>query len=435
MSKKGGWKPPFSFDGMSLRERAIARELPITAPGAPEQFGVLFVRYKTHLLRFVGQVVQQRTKRVEGEGARDTWRPLVCRAVTHDDLLFSGAVQKPQLLDCLPARAGERVKSTMREVSSRKGVSPVVGLTRGGRAPPLLSAYTSLLDGIGTGDTGARKGSAASSDELALAASESRAKRWFSTETEGDPFLWTGGSFHESFAGKCENPFAWGVRQRAYVRWSADDIVGAYHQVVPPGPETTIMLPCRKCWPCQLQRRREWIARAINEARLAKKTYFLTGTFREKPDEPEEVVAEYQRFMKRVRKKCPNDTLRYLAVLERGEKNGRLHVHCLLHTTMEWQAIKDAWIAGFSKLNQVPCRFDEAGVLDEESARQLMYVAGYVTGDIKFKVRASLRYGKMQMPQIPIVPMRMDAFIQTVMEGEELPTIPSREGRDPLHGS
>ena len=164
-----------------------------------------------------------------------------------------------------------------------------------------------------------------------------------------------------------------------------------------------LAVPCRKCWPCQLQRRREWIARAINEVQEAEKTWLLTGTFRTKPDTADVVVGEFQRYMKRLRKRLGGEVVRYVMVVETGDLRGRLHCHALLHgsNALSWRAAGNPWTAGFIKLQLVRAKWVE-GRLDEDSARQVHYVAGYITGDISFPVRASLKYGQPQRKGAPI---------------------------------
>lgn len=424
MKGRGAWGPPLTFEGESVSgKRMLQRlaEVPVASLGTPEQFGVLFVRYKNHLDSLVGKPVQGLAQRLKVKRLPDLGGPRRCTgapdAVTHNHPFPVGAVRKPRLSDCLPARAGEEGKSRMRELRSRKAVRPVVGLPDGGSAPsslPVPAAAVGLLDDIGTGDTA---GAAA----LQWAARQTywRTTRHVWIGPERDPWAMLHGQVEADFAWKCERPVNQVWLQRPYERMRYDDITGT-HTWWDPGGEWQVSMPCRRCWPCQLQRRREWIARAINEARVAKRTWFFTGTFREKPENPDVVVAEYQRWMKRLRKANPETKIRYLAVLERGEREGRLHVHCLLHADLKYRDITSAWVAGFFQAKLVKAEFDEAGRMDEDSARQLMYVAGYVTGDVKHKVRASLRYGKTPPPQ----PQR---------KGVRMPSTPS-EGQLPLTG-
>lgn len=165
-----------------------------------------------------------------------------------------------------------------------------------------------------------------------------------------------------------------------------------------------IAVPCRKCWPCQLQRRREWIARACNEVIVAPKTWLFTGTFKDKPETPAVVVEAFQKYMKRLRHK--GRYFRYVMVVETGDLRGRLHCHALLHTDLGYKDVRGLWNMGFAHAKLLRPVI-AAGRLDEDTAKQVHYVAGYITGDIKFPVRASLHYGKLQgQPLNPEGPVR-----------------------------
>lgn len=433
MSKKGGWKPPFPHSDWYGREVEYLPRPGLGLSPVDELFAVpLDKQQELRLVRGFIKRLAKRVHRVDSDGlpvaattwCDDPWRPYLADPPDRHSRISLQSVQKRTLLERLPARVGGDVKSNLREVPSRTAVRRLgFGFTSGGKAPAVSAAHTSLLDGMGTGDC-----AQADAEALALAASESRRKRWFSTEVETDPVLWTDGELEASFAGDCERPFHWDVRQRAYRTWVHGDLIMPNKEpiIVPPGPNVGLKVRCRKCWPCQLARRKEWIARAINEARAAEKTWFLTGTFREKPEEEDAVVAEYQRYMKRLRNS--GHAFKYLAVLERGEKNGRLHVHALIHGAMQWKDVHDTWKAGFAKVNQVKAIFGEDGRMDDASARQIMYIAGYVTGDIKFKVRASLRYGRTPPPQEQ---RRKDASLLPKQEAGPRPSLPAREARDP----
>ena len=232
------------------------------------------------------------------------------------------------------------------------------------------------------------------------------------------------------FAWKCERPVRLGLYQRPYKVLRNDGVVGV-HVAWNAGGEWHVKVPCRNCWPCQLQRRREWIARAINEGTRSKRTWFFSGTFREKPETTDVVVAEYERYMKRLRHHNPGVRFRYLAVIERGERNGRLHVHMLLHCSeaVPWKRITGPWSAGFSKANWVRFNWTD-GKLDEDTIKQVFYVAGYVTGDIAFKVRASLRYGK-----VPAAPTDKSEGARAPSAGGRCETIAPEAATTPARGA
>lgn len=418
--KKRGAKAPLSRWELSLSIASLNRAF-VPRPGLglspiEELFSLQFGEQDE--LGFVRDGIQRLAKGVERKhddgtrcGSRLYCVPadavLLADLSNHGGSFLNRSVQKRTLLERLTASAGGDVKSRVREVSSRKGESPAVGLMSGGRAPAvrLVPLAEGILDGIGTSDTGA--------SALQRAAGDSRKRRTRLVEMSpsATPELWgarDGQVDTFDFAWKCERPVPMGYWQRPYFVMAFDAIAGV-HRAWQPGGEWHMKVPCRKCWPCQLERRREWIARAINEARLAPKTWFFTGTFRVAPETPSIVVDEYQRFLKRLRKK---HKFRFLAVLERGERNGRMHVHLLLHGDLKYRDMEGQWTAGFMQAKLVKAQFDENGRLDADSARQLMYVAGYVTGDISFKVKASIRYGRMG-PKPKAIP-----FITGMMHGD-----------------
>jgi len=256
---------------------------------------------------------------------------------------------------------------------------------------PLDGSAKRRLDDIGTGDTLGLTADAV--HRLRLQAS-GREARVVEVPPGTDPYIWTHGEDHADFAWKCIAPVSLRMVQKP---WRED----LPKQVFYPGADVMLAVPCRKCWPCQLQRRREWVARAMNEVMQAEKTWLLTLTFKVKPEDPSECVAEWQRYMKRLRKQNPEDAFRYVMVVETGDLRGRLHCHALVHCNATYRAIGAPWIAGHWKATLVRAKWT-AGRLDDDSARQVMYVAGYITGDVKFPVRASLHYGQgAGAPPIP----------------------------------
>lgn len=164
---------------------------------------------------------------------------------------------------------------------------------------------------------------------------------------------------------------------------------------------------CRKCAECKRERKRMWIARAIAEARQAPVTWLFTGTFACEPPDEAAVVREGQRFLKRLRKglahpvetyrgpmAVPGVKVRFLSVVERGDENGRLHWHAIIHgdgDLVRWLQLRTAWHAGHMHARRVNARGDER--LPDDVLRQIAYVAGYL-GKQPGRVVASLKYGR-----------------------------------------
>ena len=184
--------------------------------------------------------------------------------------------------------------------------------------------------------------------------------------------------------------------------------------------------PCRRCEKCKLQRQRLWMARAIEETRLASRTWFGTLTLRPEawlhavnhcrakeaiqgvdydalPESERlalihaRVGAEVTKMLKRLRFKLGADALRHLVVLE-VTKAGVLHYHLLLHETDDQRPlrhvqIKDEWPLGFSKWVLVKDQVREDGSIIP-AARVAGYVAKYLSKSLLARVRASKAYGK-----------------------------------------
>ena len=99
-----------------------------------------------------------------------------------------------------------------------------------------------------------------------------------------------------------------------------------------------IKVPCKKCVGCRSDNARMWTLRAFHELKLHKYNCFITLTY----DNNSEVVYDdplciaslrykhFQNFMKRLRKRFPNDKIGYIVCGEYGLKDGRAHWHAIL---------------------------------------------------------------------------------------------------------
>ncbi|WNK14741.1 MAG: replication initiator protein [Microvirus sp.] len=95
---------------------------------------------------------------------------------------------------------------------------------------------------------------------------------------------------------------------------------------------TKIELPCGQCIGCRLDRARAWAVRCLNEASLYKENCFVTLTYNDQHlDETGSLnKRDIQLFLKRLRKKHPEITIRFFQCGEYGEEFGRPHHHLLL---------------------------------------------------------------------------------------------------------
>jgi hypothetical protein len=161
--------------------------------------------------------------------------------------------------------------------------------------------------------------------------------------------------------------------------------------------EYVIDAPCRKCAKCLQFRQMRWRQRAMTEIAQAERTWFVTLTF--SPVHLAGILAEaavterteercaydhVQRYLKRLRK--AGYPLRYLAVYERGEKNGRSHYHLLLHEAgrppVPKAVLENQW------------RSIVHGRLVADDDGAAAYVTKYATKDSTVRLRASRSYGK-----------------------------------------
>jgi len=93
-----------------------------------------------------------------------------------------------------------------------------------------------------------------------------------------------------------------------------------------------IDLPCGQCIGCRLERSRKWAIRCVHEASLYENNSFITLTYAPEnlPAEGTLVLKHFQDFMKRLRKRFPEEKIRFFHCGEYGEKTQRPHYHACL---------------------------------------------------------------------------------------------------------
>lgn len=109
--------------------------------------------------------------------------------------------------------------------------------------------------------------------------------------------------------------------------------------------EELIRIPCGKCIGCRLSYARQWADRCMLELQYHDSAYFLTLTYNDEhvPThyflDPETGVeqpslslekSDFQLFMKRLRRACPDDKIRFFACGEYGPNTFRPHYHAIL---------------------------------------------------------------------------------------------------------
>lgn len=101
-------------------------------------------------------------------------------------------------------------------------------------------------------------------------------------------------------------------------------------------PNTKTELPCGQCIGCRLERSRSWAARCVHEASLYDQNCFVTLTYMDStvPKTKDGLLTlskkDLQLFMKRLRKKHPDQTIRFFACGEYGDETLRPHYHMII---------------------------------------------------------------------------------------------------------
>lgn len=141
-------------------------------------------------------------------------------------------------------------------------------------------------------------------------------------------------------------------------------------------------LPCGRCRGCRLEKSRQWGVRIMHEAKLHDRNCFVTLTYDEKnlPSDLSVSREEFQKFMKRLRKRFEPERIRYYACGEYGEKLDRPHYHaCLFNVDFEDKVVlesqqRDDLFVSDVLASAWPLGFHSIGELTFESA---CYVARY----------------------------------------------------------
>lgn len=146
--------------------------------------------------------------------------------------------------------------------------------------------------------------------------------------------------------------------------------------------EGDLLVPCGKCEECKRSYAIEWATRVEHEISLHPENSFITLTYNDDyiPSKDEKINHQFQKFMKRLRKKTKKK-LTYLVSHEFGSQNGRLHHHAIifnynpqnqkLHSVTKKgsrlytsQEISDLWTLGYHSIG-------------EANAKTAYYIASY----------------------------------------------------------
>lgn len=122
--------------------------------------------------------------------------------------------------------------------------------------------------------------------------------------------------------------------------------------VMPKAAFEKVPVPCGRCPPCKLRRVNSWVFRLSQEDRVSLSSHFLTLTYDTSfvPISPHGFMTlekkHFQDYMKRLRKLCPDVSLKYYAVGEYGTNNKRPHYHAIVFNCPDTSLFNEAWGLG-----------------------------------------------------------------------------------------
>lgn len=112
-----------------------------------------------------------------------------------------------------------------------------------------------------------------------------------------------------------------------------------------------LAVPCGKCLLCRIAKRKEWSLRMMHELDNHQDSSFVTLTYDEEnlPLNSSLIVADLQKYFKRLRKNLNDRKIKYFACGEYGERLNRPHYHAIifgLHPYKDQDIINDSWAKG-----------------------------------------------------------------------------------------
>lgn len=145
-----------------------------------------------------------------------------------------------------------------------------------------------------------------------------------------------------------------------------------------------LSVPCGQCIGCRLDRSLQWAVRCMHEASLHDENSFITLTYSQEhlPEDGGLHVEDFQKFMKRLRKRFEPRRIRFFHCGEYGEELQRPHYHaCLFNVDfpdkVPHKKVPGGYLYTSALLQKLwPLGFSTCGDVTFESAA---YVARYVT--------------------------------------------------------
>lgn len=98
------------------------------------------------------------------------------------------------------------------------------------------------------------------------------------------------------------------------------------------GNTRALKIPCGQCIGCRLERSRQWAIRCVHESQMHKENCFITLTYNDEhlPHRGQIQYSDFQKFMKRLRKKEKEKQIKYYMGAEYGDINERPHYHACI---------------------------------------------------------------------------------------------------------
>lgn len=149
-------------------------------------------------------------------------------------------------------------------------------------------------------------------------------------------------------------------------------------------------VPCGRCIGCRLERSRQWAVRCVHEASLYQDNCFITLTFSDDYLEKKQTLSvdDFQKFMKRLRKKIHPQTVRYFHCGEYGKELQHPHHHACLFgwrpPDLQLWSIRDQVKLYRSSILEELWQYGHSTVGDvtfESAAYVARYVTKKITGD------------------------------------------------------
>lgn len=116
---------------------------------------------------------------------------------------------------------------------------------------------------------------------------------------------------------------------------------------------------CGKCPSCKKRRVDGWVFRLLQEEKISQTSHFITLTYdtRFVPITKNGFMTlrkeDFQNYMKRLRKLCPDAKLKYYAVGEYGSQTKRPHYHAIIFNVPDTQLFVDAWFLNGQQIGSV----------------------------------------------------------------------------------